>query len=226
MRGPRRVVVVDDDRDIAELMRSVLIDEGYEVTCLHSDPDPDKLRALLASVQPDCVLLDGLGDRSSYGDSWEIAAWLAEYEREVPVIMLTAHVSDVSEAKLGTSLRSRVAEFAEVVAKPFELDELLAAVGRATQKSEDRRTATAATKVQTSEMVERLRRRGAREISSSSRRPFVTFRSPAGELLQLYLWGRLSTYYLGRYTADGTRMEPLGEFAALDAALALALPGS
>jgi len=44
--------------------------------------------------------------------------------------------------------------------------------------------------------------------------------------MQLYHWERLSSYYLGRYTPDGRRMEPLGEFTELDAALALALPDS
>jgi CheY-like chemotaxis protein len=218
------VTIVDDDRDIAELIRSVLVDEGYQVTCVHHDLDRDTMRELLASTQPDCVLLDGLGDSTSYGGSWEIASWLSTLEPSVAVVMITAHSVDAGEAKLGTSIRARAAEFAAVVTKPFELDELLAAVSRATQTGDDRRTADAETRARISEMIERLRQRGAREIGGSSRRAWVTFRSPAGELMQLYRWERLSSYYLGRYTPDGRQMEPLGEFAELDAALALALP--
>ncbi len=221
-----RVTIVDDDRDIAELIRSVLVDEGYQVTSVHHDLDQDRMRALLVSTQPDCVLLDSLGDRTSYGGSWQIAAWLSTLEPTVPVVMVTAHSADAAEAKLGTSIRARAADFAAVVAKPFDLDELLAAVSRATRTVEERRTADAETKARTSEMIERLRRRGAREISGSARRAWVTFRTPAGELMQLYHWERLSSYYLGRYTPDGRRMEPLGEFTELDAALALALPDS
>jgi hypothetical protein len=61
-------------------------------------------------------------------------------------------------------------------------------------------------------------------IGSSLRRAWVTFRTPAGELMQLYFWEWLLVYLLGRYTPDGKRMEPLGEFTELEAAIALALP--
>ncbi len=140
-----RVTIVDDDRDIAELIRSVLVDEGYQVTSVHHDLDQDRMRALLVSTRPDCVLLDGLGYGTSYGGSWQIAAWLGSLEPTVPVVMVTAYVADAAEAKLGTSVRARDADFAAVVAKPFDLDDLLAAVSGATRTGEDRRTADAET---------------------------------------------------------------------------------
>lgn len=219
-----RVVIVDDDRDIAEVMRSVLVDEGYEVTCLQHEIDPQKLRTLIANTRPDCVLLDGIGGGEGYGESWDTAAWLSALEPSVPVVMVTGHLRDAEEARASMSVRAWIADFAAVVGKPFELDDLLAAVSRGTRRGADRRAADATTKARTSQMIERLRRAGAREISSSSRRAWVTFRTPAGELMQLYLWELLLVYFLGRYTPDGRRMEPLGEFTELEAAIALALP--
>ena len=42
--------------------------------------------------------------------------------------------------------------------------------------------------------------------------------------MQIYWWEKLSLYLLGRYTLDGVRLEPLGQFTELDAAIVVALP--
>jgi CheY-like chemotaxis protein len=45
--------------------------------------------------------------------------------------MFTAHKADLAEARAGQTERSAAAEFAAILPKPFDLDELLAAVGQA-----------------------------------------------------------------------------------------------
>ena len=58
MREPvGRVLVIDDDADIADIVEQVLTDEGYAVTIL-ADPDAEAIHASVVELQPDCVLLD------------------------------------------------------------------------------------------------------------------------------------------------------------------------
>ena len=123
------VLVVDDSRDIGDLVEQVLTDEGFAVSLLY-DGSSETLRAAVADIEPDCILLDG-GSLLGYGASWADAAWLAARPRAVPVIMFTAHAAAIHEATQATSRRSMAAGFAGVLPKPFDLDRLIATVSRA-----------------------------------------------------------------------------------------------
>jgi CheY-like chemotaxis protein len=57
-RRDRTVVVIDDDRDIAEVVQTILLDEGLTVSCLYLQ-DAGDVRAAIERIEPDCVLLDG-----------------------------------------------------------------------------------------------------------------------------------------------------------------------
>ena len=127
MRGS--VLIVDDDEDISSLVAEVLREEGFAVTTL-ADSRPDVLSVELARVSPDLVLLDG-GDGAGYGKSWEIAAWLHERRRPIPVIMFTAHARELAEAELSETERSHRAGFVDLIGKPFDLQALIDSVGRA-----------------------------------------------------------------------------------------------
>ena len=81
-------------------------------------------------MEPDCLLLDSRGP-TDYGASWRDAAWAHARARAVPVVMFTASAAAVREAEAGESARSRAAGLFAVVAKPFDLDALLAAVAGA-----------------------------------------------------------------------------------------------
>src|SRR5690242_8854694 len=77
-----RILLVEDESDLARLVRELLIDEGYDVVVV---PDP-RLTAVQAAVErnePACVLLDGVG-HTGYGEAWEVAAWLHQRPRPVP----------------------------------------------------------------------------------------------------------------------------------------------
>jgi hypothetical protein len=67
---------------------------------------------------------------------------------------------------------------------------------------------------------------GARDLTTSSRRVWAIFRGTGEELVQIYWWETLSLYLVGRYSVDGARLEPLGQFTDLAAAIAVALPES
>ena len=123
------VLVIEDDRDIGTLVESILTDEGFVVS-LFGGGGLDAIRAAVARVEPDCILLDGESPLG-YGASWAEAAWIATRDRAVPVIMFTGHAAAIREAEDNTSVRSRGAGFAAVVQKPFDLDHLIATVAQA-----------------------------------------------------------------------------------------------
>lgn len=222
--APPKVLIVDDDHDTADLMQAALTDEGYAPSVVY-DARPKSVREAVIRLEPDCVLLDSSGTvPTGYGESWELAAWIADREANVAVIMLTGHVADADEALAVSSKRARAAEFAAVVKKPFDLDEFLTTLSAVVQTRVNRRSSAAEITQRMADLREQLVAAGARRISTSSRRVWATFLGADDELLQIYWWETLSLYLVGRYTADGSQLEPLGQFSELKAAIALALP--
>jgi DNA-binding response OmpR family regulator len=117
-----KALIVDDDPDIAELVRMALTDEGYEVVLA-----PNGAAALAAwNVQPfDIILLDM---RMPVMDGWTFARTYRELPGpHAPVIVVTA-ARDASE---------RAAEISAdgFLAKPFSLDELFDTVSRHVRRS-------------------------------------------------------------------------------------------
>ena len=127
--APGTVLVVDDDDDLGDVLRAIFTDAGYAAAVL-PNARPAAVRAAVDHLEPACVLLDGEGS-GEYGASWEVAAWMRARGRPVPAVMFTGDAGAVREARAGTSARSRLAGFAGVLSKPFDLDELLATVAQA-----------------------------------------------------------------------------------------------
>ena len=110
-----KILVVDDDQNICELLRLYLTKEGYQVT-LASDGE-DAL-AKYGQVKPDMVLLDVMMPRL---DGWEVCRRIRK-EGDTPVIMLTAK-GETFDKVLGLELGAD-----DYIVKPFEIAELLARV--------------------------------------------------------------------------------------------------
>lgn len=225
---PMRVLVVDNDQDIAELVKAILGDEGYAVTTLN-ETDHEAIAAVVGQLEPDCVLLDGAGS-PEFGGSWAAAAYYSNRDRAVPTVMFTAHADAVHEARERSTHRAQAAAFAAVVAKPFGLDELVAAVEAAVGQSDRFDRSEAADRVRTAELVAELEAAGAIDVRASSRREWATFVSPRDQrVYQLYWWQTLGRYVLGRYD-DQARLEAVGHYferrAAIEAALTQAVTPS
>jgi CheY-like chemotaxis protein len=123
------VLIVDNDSVIAQLVGEMLTDEGYQVKVL-LDTSAIAVQTAVVHDFPSCVVLDGRG-HDDYGESWQTAAWLKQRPAPVPVIMLTGHRRVAEEARAGETPRSQAASFVAILEKPFNLDDLVAAVGRA-----------------------------------------------------------------------------------------------
>jgi two-component system cell cycle sensor histidine kinase/response regulator CckA len=125
-----RVLVVEDDPGIREVLDAILVDAGCVVKLL-SKVDHDAIVAATTCFAPDCVLLDG-AHPAEYGVSWRSASCLSA--RGIAVVMLTAHSLDAAEARANTSARSRDAGFRAVLRKPFGLEQLIGVVARAVDR--------------------------------------------------------------------------------------------
>jgi CheY-like chemotaxis protein len=218
---PLRVLLVDNDQDVRDLVHAVLTDEGYEVTTL-AETDHAAIAAEVGRTEPDCILLDGAGG-PAFGDSWSAAAYLRTRERTVPTVMFTGHSKAVREAREHQTDRAVEAGFTAVVPKPFLLDDLLVAVESAAGRSQRFDRSEDGERSRTAQMVEELEAAGATDIRTSERREWATFTSPRDDrIYQLYWWQLKGLYMVGRYDADA-RLEMIGQFferhAAIEAAL-------
>jgi two-component system response regulator MprA len=113
MEGSARVLVVEDDRDIADVLRRSLDLDGYEVRLAS---DGEEALAEAAVFEPDAVVLD-LGLPKI--DGVEVCRHLREAS-DVPILMLTAR--DGVDDRV-TGLDSGADDY---LVKPFERKELLA----------------------------------------------------------------------------------------------------
>ncbi len=113
----KKILVVDDDEGIVEVVQIVLEGEGYQV---HTSMDGERLKHL-GQDEPDLILLDVL---LSGIDGRDICKSLKSNEatRHIPVIMLSAH-SDAS--KVADS--GGADDFLE---KPFDVDVLIDIVAK------------------------------------------------------------------------------------------------
>jgi DNA-binding response OmpR family regulator len=113
-----KVLVVEDERDVAELIRFNLAREGYEVIVAPTGADAVKQAR---ESRPDIVLLDIMVPQLN---GWEVCRRLkAESEtRTIPIIMVTGRVEE-GDKVLGFELGAD-----DYVTKPFSPRELVARV--------------------------------------------------------------------------------------------------
>ena len=112
---PKKVLIVEDDGNIAELLHLYLEKEGFETQVAK---DGGKGVELFRSFQPDLVLLDIM---LPVMDGWTVLKKIREGAK-TPVIMLTA--KGETEDKV-SGLESGADDY---IVKPFEMKEVLARI--------------------------------------------------------------------------------------------------
>ena len=118
----KTVLIVEDDRNIADLLRLYLEKEGYEVAIAH-----DGLRGveLFREKQPSLVLLDLMLP----GMDGSAVCRTIRSESKTPIIMLTA--KSETEDKV-TGLKQGADDY---ITKPFEMKEVLARIEAVLRRS-------------------------------------------------------------------------------------------
>lgn len=215
----KSVVILDEDRDVAELIQAVLIDEGFEVSCLYRIDQPD-VTAAIERLGPDCVILDGIHFGQDWA-GWNIAKVLGSGPRPVPVIMLSGQVEAEDEVIVDLTERARASAFIAVIPKPFDIDRLISTVRQA--MGLDTRAGTdAEERARHADLLDRLRGIGAEDLKSSEiGREWATFRARKERFhYKVYRWRSADRYYVGRYSLAGDQLDPLGQFSDLESLIA------
>ena len=111
----RKVLIVEDDSNIAELLQLYLEKEGFEAAVA---ADGGKGVELFRSFQPDLVLLDIM---LPVMDGWSVCRKIRE-ESKAPIIMLTA------KGETGDKVSGLEMGADDYIVKPFEMKEVLARI--------------------------------------------------------------------------------------------------
>ncbi len=110
-----KILVIDDDRNICDLLRMYLEKEGYIVAMAHNGVDAVNM---FGSENPDLVLLDIMLPQL---DGWQVCREIRKTS-DKPIIMLTAK-DEVFDKVLGLELGAD-----DYVTKPFDTKEIVARI--------------------------------------------------------------------------------------------------
>ncbi|TKD67678.1 response regulator YycF [Pseudalkalibacillus hwajinpoensis] len=111
----KKILVVDDEKPIADILQFNLEKEGFTVVCAY---DGDEAIAKVEEEKPDMILLDIMLPQR---DGMEVCREVRK-KYEMPIIMLTAKDSEIDKV-LGLELGAD-----DYVTKPFSTRELIARV--------------------------------------------------------------------------------------------------
>ena len=113
-----RILVVDDDADIRDMLNFKLAKAGYEV---HTEEDGETGLAAARELEPDLILLDWMMPRLT---GPEVCRQLREEEAtsRVPVILLTAKAQE-ADVQRGFAVGAD-----DYISKPFSPRELMSRV--------------------------------------------------------------------------------------------------
>jgi len=112
----KRVLVVDDDPDIRELLFTALEDEGFEVV---PAANGQEALAIMETFRPDVIVLDLM---MPVMDGWQFAQALRARADDIPLVLLSA-ARDLR-------VHARQLQAADMIEKPFDLSELLPKIAR------------------------------------------------------------------------------------------------
>lgn len=124
MKENAKILVVDDDSGIGEMLKTLLEFYDYKVTVTER---PEETEQLIAEHDIDLVMLDML---ISGVNGTDVCARLRQNEetKDVPVLMMSAlHDAGSKCRKAGAN---------DFIAKPFEMDDLIEKINEVLEKQE------------------------------------------------------------------------------------------
>ena len=120
----RKVLIVEDDNNIAELLHLYLEKEGFETVCAYTG---DEALSKFREENPDLIILDLMLPET---DGWQVCREIRKTS-QVPIFMLTAK-SDTFDKVLGLELGAD-----DYMTKPFGVMELISRVKALLRRSQN-----------------------------------------------------------------------------------------
>lgn len=115
------ILIVDDEKDICELLADILEDEGFVPHCAHTGAEA--LKAITQKL-PNLVIQDIWLNDPHY-DGLKILDHLKKWHPEIPVIMMSGH------GTIETAVQAIKKGAYDFIEKPFKADRLLVMIQRA-----------------------------------------------------------------------------------------------
>jgi len=123
------ILVVDDERDIRELVSDILIDEGYTTRMAANS---DQALGEINAEAPDLIILD-IWLKDSKLDGIDILKTVRRDNPDIPVVIISGHGNiEIAVA----AIKQGAYDFIE---KPFNIDQLMVVIARAMEVSRLRR---------------------------------------------------------------------------------------
>lgn len=110
----KKIMVVDDEPDTVDLIKLVLMTEGFEVISAYSGIE---CLEMLKTVKPSLVLLDIMMPGM---DGWEVFHKIREQHKDIPVAILTVRDRDIDKM-----IGLHVLKADDYITKPFGKRELI-----------------------------------------------------------------------------------------------------
>ena len=124
-----KLLIVDDERDIRELISDILLDEGYQTELAGNS---DECMAAISAEPPALMVLD-IWLKDSNMDGIDILKMVKRDHPSVPVVIISGHGNiEIAVA----AIKQGAYDFIE---KPFNIDQLLVVIRRAMEASRLRR---------------------------------------------------------------------------------------
>ncbi|MBY0267051.1 MAG: sigma-54 dependent transcriptional regulator [Burkholderiales bacterium] len=153
----RQILVVDDEIGIRELLSEILSDEGYDVQLAEN---AGAARAFRSQARPDLVLLD-IWMPDTDGITL-LKEWASTGQLTMPVVMMSGH------GTIDTAVEATRIGAYDFLEKPIALQKLLATVGKAITRGEQRPQAAALGMLGRTPVVQELKQRLERIAASRS----------------------------------------------------------
>jgi DNA-binding response OmpR family regulator len=123
MAEQQRILMIEDDREIASTLRSVLEGAGYEVTHAQNGIEGERL---ISENCPDLIITDMMMPKMG---GFPVLEFLKTIDNPPPVIMMTANEGGRHKAY------AEMLGVADYLRKPFAMDVLLESVAKALGQS-------------------------------------------------------------------------------------------
>ena len=117
------ILIIEDDRDISEILRFALMKEGYKVKV---NPNGLEAEDEIKNFNPDLIILDIMLNDT---DGFSVCRKISSYK--IPIIMLTARI-DIMDKILGLELGAD-----DYITKPFDIREVITRIRVALRRREE-----------------------------------------------------------------------------------------
>ena len=115
-----KILIIDDDRDLAELTKTTLIKKGYQASVLHSAVN---IIEEIKTRKPDLILMDIMMPGISGAEAVKNMKKDPDL-KNIPVIFLTGLISSAEEDLEKSGIKIDGMAY-KTLGKPYEIDQLL-----------------------------------------------------------------------------------------------------